>query len=310
MCDNSVCSTGNARKRWQTNDRILWKGNLAGGAIVTENVYTNNYVLNWRSCLSDSRGFESQPGVRLPPAAISGVSYAKSRTSKTSPIFKSTTRVPCPKFEQAKENFFQSATITRSKIVSKALRQNDAVAVEVVSDGTKLMKTIKMPTVIVKFPNGVLQNSKVYYAKLWVDTAEYLGEIPAILFSSRHHFESTEYCELLPLIFGKSKQIPDRYSLKPMLRTKDWKRIFNKGCLFKVTALKNGRLVNWSDECPWNIYDIRVRELRSLLRSFISRDIREMPKEIIETLVSSNEITRKYKCYREKKKIEVYYLTN
>jgi len=186
-------------------------------------------VLNWRSCLCESRGIESQHGVGLPPVAFSGVSYVKSRGSGTSPIFKSITRVPCPKFEQRQENILQSATLTKSQIVSKALRKNDAVAVEVISDGTKLMKTIKMPTVIVKFLNGDLQKSKVYYAKLWVDTSEYLGEIPAILFSSHNKFERTEYCELLPLLIGKSKKIPDRFSLKPMLRSKGWKRIFNKG---------------------------------------------------------------------------------
>jgi len=304
MCDSNLFGEGNAPTRCQTNDWISWNGHLAKEAIVTELTYTNNSVFSWRSCLCESRGIESQHGVRLPPAAFSGVSYVKSRSSGTSPIFRSSAGVPCPKFEQAKKHILQPVTVTKSQTVTNAIRKNDVVAVEVVSDGTKLMKKIKMPTVIVKFRNRDLQKSKVYYATLWVDTAEYLGEFPAILFSSRYHYERTEYCELLPLIFGKSKHIPDRHSLKPMLRSKGWKRIFNKGCSFKVTALKSGRLVNWSDECPWSMYDLRVKELRSLLRSFISRDIREMPTEIIETLVPSNKLKRKYKCYKEKEKLE------
>jgi len=288
MCDSNMCIAGNAPARCQTNDKISLKGHFAEDVNITELVSTNNSKLNWRSCLCESRGIESQHRVRLPPAAFSGVSYVKSGSTRTSPSFKSSARVPCSKF--------------KSEIVSKALGKNDVVALEVVRDGTKLMKTIKMPTVIVKFRNRDLQKSKIYYATLWVDTAEYLGEFPAILFSSRYHSERTEYCELLPLIFGKSKQIPDRYSLKPMLRSKGWKRIFNKGCSFKVTALKGGRLVDWLNECPWNIYDVRIKELRSLLRSFIHRDIREMPTEIIETLVPSKELKRKYKCYKEKEK--------
>jgi len=303
MSDSDVCSDGSAPRRWQTNDWISWKGHLAEEAIVTEKVYSNKPVLNWRSCLCESRGIESQPGVRLPPAAFSAVSYGESHNSGTSPISKNIARVPCQKFKQAKKNRLQPATVTKSQIVRKAQRKNDAVEVKVVSDGTKLMRTVKMPTVIVKCINCDLQKSKVYYAKLLVDTSEYFGEIPAILFTSRYHFERTEYCELLPLIIGKSKRIPDRFSLKPMLRSKGWKRIFNKGCSFKVTALMSGRQVNWSDQCPWNIYDLRVKELRSLLRSFISRDIREMPTEIIETFVSRNEVERKYKCYKEKEKI-------
>jgi len=304
MCDSNVGSAGNVITRCQTNDWISWKGHLAEDAIPMELVYTNNSILNWRSCLCESRGIESQHGVRWPPAAFSGVSYVKSRSSGTSPIFTGVTGVPCPKSEQAKKNILQPTTVTKSQLVSKAMRKNDVVALEVIKDGTKLMRTIKMPTVVVKFQNRNLQKSTVYYATLSVDTAEYFGEFPAILFSSRYNLERTEYCELLPLIISKSKQIPDRYCLKPMLRSKGWKQIFNKGCSFKVTALKSGRLVNWSDECPWNIYDVRVKELRSLLRSFISRDIREMPIEIIETLVPSHKLKRKYKCYKEKEKHE------
>jgi len=141
----------------------------------------------------------------------------------------------------------------------------------------------------------------VYYATLEVDSIEYSGEIAAVLFSSNHYSERTEFAELLPLLIGKSKQLPG-FALKPMLHSKRYKRIFNKGCSFKVKALVGGRVVNWLDEYPWNVYDIRMKELRSLLKTIVSQDIRETPLEMIETLVTSNEATRKYKCYSEKEK--------
>jgi len=166
------------------------------------------------------------------------------------------------------------------------------------------MKIIKMPTVIAKFLNGDVQRSKVYYATLEIDTAEYWGEIPAVLFSSRYHSGRTKYCELLPLVIGRSKQISGRFELKPMPKSMQWKRMFSKGCSFKVTMLKGGRVVKWLGEYPWNVYDVRVKELRSLLKSIVSHDIKKMPAEIIETLVVSKKAMHKYKSYSEKEKTE------
>jgi len=287
------------------NDYISWKSYLANDASIIEKVYSHNSMTNWRNCLCGSRGIKFQHVFRSSAAALSNVSYVKSSKSVTSPICEKSTRVPYTKFEQSNGNILEPGTVTKSRKITKAQRKNLAVAVQVVGDGTKLMKTIKMPTVIAKFQNRDLQKSKVYYASLLVDTPEYFGEIPAVLFSSSYHFQRTEYCELLPLVIGKSKHTPDHFTLKPVLKSKKWKRIFSKGCSFKVTALKCGRVFNLSEEYPWNVYDVRIKELRSLLRSIIARDIREIPTEIIETLVSNNEVMRKYKSYEEKERTEL-----
>jgi len=68
--------------------------------------------------------------------------------------------------------------------------------------------------------------------------------------------------------------------------------------------LKGGRVVKWLGEYPWNVYDVRVKELRSLLKSIVSHDIKKMPAEIIETLVVSKKAMHKYKSYSEKEKTE------
>jgi len=57
------------------------------------------------------------------------------------------------RFEQRKETSPQYATVNNNEIANKALRKNYAVAVEVVGKGTRLMKAIKFPTVVIRFRN-------------------------------------------------------------------------------------------------------------------------------------------------------------
>jgi len=304
MRDSKVLCEGNASSRCQANDWMPCKSEFTNDASVEGWLHVINSVLNWRSCSCRNRGIESKHGVRLSPIAFTSASHKTSFCSGTSPIWKSITKAQCPRFKHGHGNIAQSPTVSKSEIINKPMKKNSAVRLEVTSSGTELMKIIEMPTVIAKFLNGDLQRSKVYYATLQMDTAWYEGEIPAVLFSSRYHCRRTKYCELLPLVIGRSKQISGRFELKPMPKSKHWKRIFSKGCSFKVTVLKSGRVVNKLGEYPWNVYDVRTRELRNLLKSIVSRDIRQMPAEIIETLVASRKAMHKYKCYSEKEKTE------
>jgi len=284
---------------------MLWNSHLVEEGTAKGKMYEHILKLCWISCFCVRRAVESQPGVRLSPAAFPSAPYKLSQGSWISSTCKTFTMEHSERFEQRKETSSQCVTENNKETANKALKNNYAVAIEVVGEGTRLMKAIKFPTLIIKFRNRDLRRSKVYYATLEVDSTKYSGEIPAVLFTSHHYSERTEFAELLPLLIGKSKQIPG-FGLKPMLHSKRWKRIFKKGCSLKVKALEGGRVVNWLEEYPWNVYDLRLKELRGLLKRIVSQDIREMPLEMIEALVVRNEAMRKYKRYTEKENLSEF----
>jgi hypothetical protein len=55
---------------------------------------------------------------------------------------------------------------------------------EVISKGTELMKSMNFPKVIVKNITSVLEKAKVYNVILEVETDYFVGQIPALIFSS------------------------------------------------------------------------------------------------------------------------------
>lgn len=81
--------------------------------------------------------------------------------------------------------------------------------------------------------------------------------------------------------------------------------MFNKGCSFRVKALETGQVGNLLVEYPWNVYDIRLKEIRNLLISTVSRVIREMPLMMITKLCARNAAMREYKCYSERQRYYV-----
>jgi len=106
---------------------------------------------------------------------------------------------------------------------------------EVLGKGTKLMKLINYPTVIVKLQTGNLQKSTLYYAILEIETEEYKHTVPALMFSNPYAHRKTKRAELLPLSFVKSSK--STICLEPMMARKRYRCVFRKGLSLKIILL-------------------------------------------------------------------------
>lgn len=153
--------------------------------------------------------------------------------------------------------------------------------IQVVRKGTKFMKSLNYPTVLIKLLTGNLEKSTVHYLILEFETGELTGEVPAVIFSCPYAHRKTKYAELLPLLGEKSKSSG---TFEPMLRSKIYKRAFRIGNSFKVKALIPKRAFNGSAEYPWNRYDLRNKESHNRVLRFLDLDINQMSCSIINTL--------------------------
>jgi len=164
------------------------------------------------------------------------------------------------------------------------LSETDNISLEILREGTKLMKSMKLPTVITRIKNYSLQHSMVYYVTLEAESEEFFGQIPALLFASHYcSGKTTDLAEMLPLSVTKCEW-SKFLSLAPMLRSGIYNKIFRKGCNFKITALSNGRLADWSVECPWKQWDLNIKEMQKVIIDIIYDDIRQIPKNILKSL--------------------------
>jgi len=183
------------------------------------------------------------------------------------------------------------------------LVENDEMSLELLSEGSKLMKSIKLPTVITRIKNYNLQHSMVYYVTLEAESEEYVGQIPALMFSSHYcSGKRIDLAELLPLRVTRF-EISDFLSLSPMLRSGCYKKMFRKGCCFKIIALSEIRIVDWSVECPWKLWDLNIKEMQKVVIDIIYEDIRQIPKKFLKALkpLKSNENFIKPNSLAEKK---------
>jgi len=144
---------------------------------------------------------------------------------------------------------------------------------EVWARGTRFMKSIDFPTVIIKLREGNLRKSMIYSVIMRPETEEYTMAIPCLVFSCPYGHAKTKFAELLPLYFLKSD---DCVTLSPMLRRKRFRRIFQRENSFKVQWLMTGRASDGSRGMQWKRYDVRDRQIRNLLQGFIGKDINEM----------------------------------
>jgi len=177
------------------------------------------------------------------------------------------------------------------------------ISLEVLREGSKLMKSIKLPTVITRINNYNLQHSMVYYVTLEAESEEFVGQIPALMFSDCYSTgKRTDFAELLPLCVTKCKW-SWLLNFAPMLRLRCYKRIFRKGCNFKIRGLSCGRLVDRSVECPWNQWDLNIKEMQKVVTDIIYEDIRQIPKNILKSLkpLKRNEPFKKSMPLSEKK---------
>jgi len=153
---------------------------------------------------------------------------------------------------------------------------------EVFAKGTKFMKSIDFPTVIVKFLNGNFDKSMIYYVILEPDAGESKWNIPSLLFSSPYAHKKTSFAELLPLYFSK---VSNSVILSPMLLKQRFRQLFRRGCTFKVKSIILGRTFDCSGGNLWKMYDLRKKEIRNMLKGFIEQDIKEMSLRMTKLLI-------------------------
>jgi len=159
--------------------------------------------------------------------------------------------------------------------------------IEVVSQGSKLMKHMKLPTVFIRLPKGELQKSKVYYVILQAESGRYRREIPAVMYSNPSSSWRTQTAELLPLFAELHEDNPKCAALTPMLRRGRYKRLFSRGCTFQVKAIASGRYVDCSETGPWNQWNVKHDAIRMLITEIIYQDLKDMPAEMTERVIES-----------------------
>lgn len=144
---------------------------------------------------------------------------------------------------------------------------------EVFSKGTRFMKFMHFPTVIVQLHRVNLKKSRIYYVIVEPEPKECRWKVPCVMFSNPHAHTETRFAELLPLYFLKCS---NSVNLSPMLLRKRYRRIFDKGCSFNIQWLKAGRAFDGSGGKLWKMYDVRNREMQNLIKGFIEQDINKM----------------------------------
>jgi len=184
------------------------------------------------------------------------------------------------------------------------LLANDSMSLELLREGSKFMKSIKLPTVITRVKNYNLQPSTVYYVTLKTESEEFVGQIPALMFSNNYSSDKrTDLAELLPLRVTR-REWSEFLSLGPMLRRARYKRMFGKGCSFKIIALSIIRVLDSSVECPWKLWKLNIVEMQKVVTDIIYEDIFQIPKNILKTLepLKCKETFKKPRSLSEKKK--------
>jgi hypothetical protein len=155
----------------------------------------------------------------------------------------------------------------------------ESFEITVLCDGTRLMKDILFPTVIVKMPKKRLRTSMVYYIVLTTGSGLYVEDIPCLLYSnSTGNKKEVQTAELLPLRMVSSETNSTYLSLSPLLFYDQYRCLFHEGFTFKVKAIKSGRRVSRKQR-PWKYYELgKLEMMHDLLRRLICLDIRQMPK--------------------------------
>jgi len=160
--------------------------------------------------------------------------------------------------------------------------KRDSIRIEVVSRGTRLMRTMKFPTVIVQIKKKKLQNSMIYYIVL-KSVGRYVGDILCLLFTSNNRSENMQKAELLPLCMVPSKNRSRSFKLNPMLLQERYRCLFENGCTFKVKAIESGRGVNFRERL-WKNYNVKNIEIHDLLSRLLYIDISRAPSHMLKRM--------------------------
>jgi len=147
---------------------------------------------------------------------------------------------------------------------------NKIDVLEVVAKGTRFMKSLNFPTIIVKLLKGNLKKSMIYYVIVEPSTEECRWQIPCVMFSNPYAHTDTRFAELLPLNFFKCS---NSVNLSPMLVRRRYRRIFRRGCTFNIQWFQAGRAFDCSGGKSWKMYDVRSVQMRKLIQGFVEEDI-------------------------------------
>jgi len=144
---------------------------------------------------------------------------------------------------------------------------------EVVAKGTRFMKSLNFPTIIVKLLKKNLKKSMIYNVIVEPSNEGCKWQIPCVMFSNPYAHTDTRFAELLPLYFFKYS-----YSVKlsPMLVRKRYRRIFHRGCTFNIQWFKAGRPFDCSGGKSWKMYDVRNVQMRKMIQGFVEEDINRL----------------------------------
>lgn len=161
---------------------------------------------------------------------------------------------------------------------------------EVVAKGTRLMKSLNFPTVIVKLLKENLKKSMIYHVIVEPATDECGWQIPCVMFSNPYAHTDTRFAELLPLYFFKCS---DSVNLSPMLVRKRYRRLFRRGCSFNIQWFNPGRVFDCSGG-KWKMYDVRNRQMQNLITGFVKEDINEIFSQLTK-MINASKVSRE--CY-------------
>jgi hypothetical protein len=161
--------------------------------------------------------------------------------------------------------------------------------IEVVGKGSKLMKRMKLPTVFIRLRKGSLEKSRVYHVILLAESGRFHNEIPALMYSNPSAVGRTQTAELLPLGAELDEDRPKCAAFTPVLLRERYKRMFRRGCTFKINALSAGRYAECSENESWSKWNVKLRAIRMLITEIIYQDIQGMPADMMKRVIPSEE---------------------
>jgi len=157
-----------------------------------------------------------------------------------------------------------------------------SIGLEVVGNGTRLMRSIQFPTVVVQMWHKKLRKSVVYYVILKSAAGRYVGDIAGLLFATKRS-KDAQRAELLPLHTLRSRRQPGTFKLNPMLLRDRYRCLFEEGCTFEIRAIERGRRSDLKKRL-WKNYDLEKWEIHDLLSSLLSLDIRQTPAHMLKMM--------------------------
>lgn len=171
---------------------------------------------------------------------------------------------------------------------------------DVVSSGTRLMRRIQYPTVIVQMTRR-LHHSMVFYVIVEPVSGRYKGDIACLLFVGPYSTKDVQRAELLPFKTVRSRVHSETFKVAPMLLSERYSCLFKEGCSFKLKSIEQGRPLDWKKKL-WKNYDLGKREVNRLLRRLIDLDIALMPSHMFKSMAPLRVFKQRTKIRRRERR--------